>query len=119
MKPESPAISEHGLLTLSNEAWEQVQQKSQIIAPLAALHSISHHAADTAARQLDLSRRQIYVLVKRYRQGEGLLTDLIPGKSNGGLNYRCREDANCNDRFFLRNLIVNQLIFIMLLTIYT
>jgi len=86
MEPESPVISEHGLLTLSNEEWEQAQQKSQIIAPLAALHSISHHAADTAARQLGLSRRQIYVLVKRYRQGEGLLTDLIPGKSNGGKN---------------------------------
>ena len=86
MEPESPAISEHGLLTLSSEAWEQVRQKSQVIAPLAALNSISHQEADTAALQLGVSRRQIYVLVRRYRQGDGLLTDLIPGKSDGGKN---------------------------------
>jgi putative transposase len=86
MEPQPPAISELGLLTLSSEAWEQIRQQSQVIAPLAALHSISHQAADTAALQLGLSRRQIYVLVRRYRQGEGLLTDLIPGKSNGGKN---------------------------------
>ncbi|MDQ5951455.1 MAG: putative transposase, partial [Patescibacteria group bacterium] len=82
MEPESSAISEHGLLTLSSEAWEQLQQKSQVITPLAALPLISHHAADTAARQLGLSRRQIYVLIRRCRQGQGLLTDLIPRKSD-------------------------------------
>ncbi len=86
MEPQPPAISELGLLTLSSEVWEQIRQKSQVIAPLAALHSISHQAADSAALQLGLSRRQIYVLVRRYRQGEGLLTDLVSGKSNGGKN---------------------------------
>lgn len=31
-----------------------------------------------------MSRRQVYVLVGRWRAGEGLVSDLLPGTSSGG-----------------------------------
>lgn len=39
---------------------------------------------ESAARQLGVSRRQVYVLLRRWRQGQGVVSDLIPGFSNGG-----------------------------------
>jgi hypothetical protein len=35
-------------------------------------------------RRWVLSRRQVYVLIRRARQGSGLVTDLVPGQSGGG-----------------------------------
>jgi hypothetical protein len=32
----------------------------------------------TAAAQLGVSRRQVYVLLRRWRQGEGVVSDLLP-----------------------------------------
>jgi putative transposase len=45
---------------------------------------VGHQAADVAAQTLGLSRRQVYVLICRARQGAGLVTDLTPGRSGGG-----------------------------------
>lgn len=72
-------IVERGLVSMSEVAWEQARQRAAVIAPLAALGSVSHRAADAAGGQLGLSRRQVYVLVGRYRQGSGLVTDLARG----------------------------------------
>src|SRR5699024_11987835 len=41
-------------------------------------------AADEAALSLSISRRQVYVLLERYRQGTGLVTDLASRRSDGG-----------------------------------
>ncbi len=41
-------------------------------------------AADVAAAELGVSRRQVYALVRRWRAGEGLASDLLPGVSSGG-----------------------------------
>lgn len=84
MESETPRIPEHGLLTLSDEVWEQARLRAQVIAPLAASSTVGHQAADAASEQLGLSRRQVYVLVRQYRQGSGLVTDLAPGQSSGG-----------------------------------
>ena len=84
MASEGSLVVERGLVTLSDQEWEQARLRAQVIAPLAALTVVSHLAADAAAEQLGLSRRQIYVLIRRYRQGAGLVTDLAPGKSSGG-----------------------------------
>lgn len=84
MELETSPFTERGLLTLSDKAWELARRRMQVIAPLAALDTVGHQAADDAAQQLGLSRRQVYVLVRRYRQGAGLLTDLAPGQSSGG-----------------------------------
>ena len=56
----------------------------RIISPLAQSETVGHEAADMAAQALGLSRRQVYVLIRRARQGSGLVTDLVPGQSGGG-----------------------------------
>ena len=84
MEPETLPVGEHGLLALSDKAWELARERARVIAPLAASETVGHQAADAAAQQLGLSRRQVYSLVRRCRQGTGLLTDLSPGLSSGG-----------------------------------
>lgn len=84
MTPDDTAFVERGLLSLSAEEWEQARIRSAVIAPLAAMDSVGHQAADAAGKQLGLSRRQVYVLVGRYREGSGLVTDLARESSDGG-----------------------------------
>jgi putative transposase len=84
MDPESPAVPERGLLTLSDATWAQTVQRSQVIAPLAALPVVGRAQADEAAAQLGLSRRRVYLLIQRYRQGLGVATDVAPSQSDGG-----------------------------------
>ena len=55
-----------------------------MIALLAAHAVVGRAAVDAAALALGISRRQVYVLIKRHRDGSGLLTDLAPGRSSGG-----------------------------------
>ena len=76
--------AERGVLSLSDTAWEEARRRAEVIGPLAGMGSVSHDAADEAGEQLGLSRRQVYVLVKRWRQGSGLVTDLAVGRSSGG-----------------------------------
>jgi putative transposase len=56
-------------------------RRAEIIGPLAQSETVGHEAADMAAQALGLSRRQVYVLIRRARQGSGLVTDLVPGQS--------------------------------------
>jgi putative transposase len=77
-------ITEYGVVTLSDEAWEHACRRVEIIAPLATLEVVGHQAADVAAQALGLSRRQVYVLIRRAKHGSGLVTDLVPGQSVGG-----------------------------------
>jgi len=78
------AISERGLITLSNEAWEKAKHRADVISQLAALDEVSAGEADKAASQLGISQRQVYKLVKRYRAGVGLVTDLAVMQPGGG-----------------------------------
>jgi putative transposase len=64
--------------TLPDEAWERARRRAEIIGPLAQSETVGHEAADMAAQALGLSRRQVYVLIRRARQGSGLVTDLVP-----------------------------------------
>jgi putative transposase len=84
MKSDHPPILERGLLAMSDEAWERLRRQDQVIAPLAAMATVTHGAADNAAEELGMSRRQVYTLIGRRRKGTGLLTDLAPGRSAGG-----------------------------------
>lgn len=84
MTSDSPPIAAQGVATLPDEAWAQARHRTEIIGPLAALEVVGHEAADEAAQALGLSRRQVYVLIRRARQGTGLVTDLTPGRSGGG-----------------------------------
>lgn len=50
--------------------------------------------ADAAAAELGVSRRQVYALVRRWRAGEDLASDLLPGTSSGGRDgARLPDDA--------------------------
>ncbi len=81
---DTPLIAERGVAILPAEAWEHARRRTEIIGPLAALEVVGHQAADAAAQALGLSRRQVYVLIRRARQGSDLVTDLAPGQSGGG-----------------------------------
>ncbi len=84
MASDTPPIAERGVITLSDEAWALARHRAEVIGPLAALEVVGHEAADAAAQALGVSRRQVYVLIRRARHGAGLVTDLAPGRSGGG-----------------------------------
>ena len=84
MASDASQITEQGVVTLPDAAWAQARHRTEIIRPLAALEVIGHEATDAAAQALGLSRRQVYVLIRRARQGTGLVTDLTRGQSGGG-----------------------------------
>ncbi len=77
-------ISERGLLTLSERAWAKAKHRAEVIGPLAALEEVSSSEANKAAVELGLSQRQIYKLIRRYKAGEGLVTDLAVKQPAGG-----------------------------------
>lgn len=81
---ESVRIAESGTLTMPDVAWERTKLVSAAIEPLAAQSIVGRVAVDAVAASLGISRRQVYVLIKRHRDGSGLLTDLAPGRSSGG-----------------------------------
>ena len=59
-------------------------RRADVIRELAVQRVVGLEAADAAATRLGVSRRQVYVLVGRWRAGEGLASDLLPGISSGG-----------------------------------
>jgi len=81
---EIQCIAEQRVLTLPDADWEQARQRMNVVGPLAALDFFGHQTADDAAHSLGLSRRQVYVLIRRTRQGSGLVTDVARGQSSGG-----------------------------------
>jgi hypothetical protein len=76
-----------GVLTAPAEAWDLAVRRAGVIRELAAQRVVSLEDADAAAR-LGVSRRQVYVLVGRWRAGEGVASDLLPGTSSGGRRMR-------------------------------
>jgi putative transposase len=83
MSDETPVV-EQGVVSMPDEAWEKARRRAAVIGPLAARPSVSQQAADAAAERLGLSRRQIYVLLERWRRGSGVVSDLAVGHSDGG-----------------------------------
>lgn len=79
---EGMSATQH--LTMSDSDWEKARAQARVIADLAGRSEVGVAAADEAAEKLGVSRRQIYVLLGRYRQGTGLVTDLLSGQSGGG-----------------------------------
>jgi transposase len=81
---EDSAVVERGLVTAPAEVWALAVRRAEVIGKLAAADPVGLNAADAAAAELGVSRRQVYELVKRWRAGEGLASDLLPGHSSGG-----------------------------------
>ena len=78
------AINERGLLTLSERAWAKAKHRADVIGRLAALKEVSMDEADKAAVELGISQRQVYKLIRRYKAGDGLVTDLAVMQPYGG-----------------------------------
>jgi putative transposase len=81
---DDPAMAERGVLTAPAEGWDLAVRRADVIRELAAQRVVGLGAADAAAVRLGVSRRQVYVLVGRWRAGEGVASDLLPGTSSGG-----------------------------------
>lgn len=77
-------MTERGVLPLSDTAWAHAQLRNEVIVLLAQQNIIGKYAADEAAQQLGLSTRQVYKLVHRFRNGEGLFTDMASDPPRGG-----------------------------------
>lgn len=84
MTDEPAPIAERGLLVASAEVWNLAVRRAEVIGPLARAGVVGLAAADAAAAELDVSRRQVYLLLRRWREGEGVVSDLIPRQSSGG-----------------------------------
>ena len=80
----SAEVIERGVLTASEETWSVAVRRAEVIGVLAQERQVGLDAADAAAAELGVSRRQVYLLVHRWRAGEGLATDLLPRVSSGG-----------------------------------
>jgi putative transposase len=83
-------------MTMPNAQWERTKQISAVIAPLTDQAPVGLAAVDEAAASLGISRRQVYVLLKRHREGTGLLSDLAPGRSSGAPFRVCYEARPSN-----------------------
>lgn len=77
-------VTERGALTAPTEIWGVAVRRAEVIGPLAAKDAVGLADADEAAAKLRISRRQVYVLLGRWRAGEGVVSDLLPGRSSGG-----------------------------------
>ena len=77
-------VPERGLLTVSDEVWAMAVRRAEVIGPLGDAGTAGEEAVEAAAEQLGISRRQVYVLLRRWREGQGVVSDLIPGRSSGG-----------------------------------
>lgn len=84
MTDSNHSLIERGLLSVSDLEWERARLSMEVISPLAKLTVITSELVDNAAKKLGVSRRQIYLLIERYRQGNGLITDMLTKKSFGG-----------------------------------
>jgi putative transposase len=84
MGDEPDAVCERGLLSVSEQVWAQTVRRAEVIGRLAENVVVRHEAADAAAAELEVSRRQVYELLGRWRAGEGVVTDLLPRRSSGG-----------------------------------
>lgn len=84
MDADPGRIVARGQLTMPDAAWEQARNRASVIGTLAAQGTVGIAAADRAATELGVSRRHLYVLLDRYRQGSGLVTDLAVRRSTGG-----------------------------------
>lgn len=81
---ESRAVVERGVVTASEEMWALAARRAEVLGRVADAEVVGREAADRAAEELGLSRRQVYVLLRRWRAGEGVASDVLPGRSSGG-----------------------------------
>ena len=60
-------VFERGVLSVPDEIWELAVQRARVIGPLAGCDVVGGKAVEAAAAELDVSVRQVYVLLRRWR----------------------------------------------------
>ena len=70
MNEEPYGIPSPGHLTMSDAQWERAQLRADVIGSLAKRDRVGVAAADDAADELGISRRQVYVLLERFRRSD-------------------------------------------------
>jgi putative transposase len=68
---DEPGLPERGLLSVPDEIWDLAVRRAQVIGPLAMTGVVGGSAVEAAAAEVGLSRRQVYELLRRWRQGQG------------------------------------------------
>ena len=84
MIPPSELLTETGALTLGDAKWQEARRRALIIQPLADASIVSQRAAEEAARQLGLSARTVYTLVRTWRLSGSSVPALVSIKPSGG-----------------------------------
>ncbi|MGW4719475.1 Mu transposase C-terminal domain-containing protein [Nocardia sp. NPDC004260] len=101
---EDSSLPERGVVSADEPRWQLAVQRARVIGPLAELDHVSLAAADQAAERLGVTQRQVYALVKRWREGEGVASDMLPRRSSGGRGgARLGEDVEAVVRKVLRS----------------
>ena len=77
-------VRERGLLLAPEPVWALAVRRAEVIGPLAEAGSVGGEAVDAAAEALGVSRSLVYALLRRWREGEGLASDMVLGRSSGG-----------------------------------
>lgn len=72
------------MLSAPDAAWALAVERAAVIGRLVEADRVSVEAADVATAELGISRRRVYALVQRWREGSGLVSDLLVGRSGGG-----------------------------------
>ena len=84
MGDESAVVADRGVLRVPDDVWACAVRQAEVIGRLTQGAVVGHEAADAAAAELGISRRQVYLLLARWRAGEGVVSDLLPRRSSGG-----------------------------------
>ena len=76
-------VVERGVLTAPAQVWDAAVRQAEVIGRLAEKGTVGLEAADKASAELGVSRRQVYVLVGRWRAGRAGVGPAA-GRSSGG-----------------------------------
>lgn len=86
-------VVERGVLMAAAQVWDAAVRWAGVTGRLAEKGTVGLAAVDVAAAELGVSRRQVYVLVARWRTGEGVVSDLLPDRSSGGRGGRLPDEV--------------------------
>ena len=82
---EPGAVVERGVWAASAEAWDVAVRRAGGDRPARWLRcGGSPRGGRCGCRALGVSRRQVYALLGRWREGSGLVSGLVRGRSSGG-----------------------------------
>jgi putative transposase len=69
---------------ISDAVWYTARERASALRRLSKLHQMSAAVAQEESEKLGISSRHLYTLLKRYRDGQELVSDSIPRVSSGG-----------------------------------